>query len=147
MDHFSKKILQELEEMQQQTGRMLRNMSLTQMVPMERGRWQPAADIYEAATEIYVYFDLAGVEQGSFEVVVGTHQVRVSGSRQLPAHGSVACVHQLEIELGWFERTVHLPAVVEVDQATSSYLDGILMITLPKQQKKGRVRIQVQLGE
>ena len=147
MDHFSKKIFQELEEMQQQTGRMLRNMSLARMVPMGDRRWQPPVDIYEAESEIYLYFDLAGVDRRDFEVVVGEHQVRVSGRRQLPAQGSIACVHQLEIELGRFERTVSLPAVVDVDGADSTYTDGILMITLPKRQKKTRVRIQVQEGE
>lgn len=147
MDHFSKKIFQELEEMQQQAGRMMRNMSLAQMVPMESGRWQPPVDVYEAETEIYLYFDLAGVERKDFEVVVGEHQVRVSGCRQLPAQGSIACVHQLEIELGRFERTVALPSVVDVDRTASSYADGILMITLPKREKKARVHIQVQEGE
>lgn len=147
MDHFSKKIFQELEEMQQQTGRMLRNMSLARMVPMGDRCWQPPVDIYEAESEIYLYFDLAGVGRSDFEVVVGEHQVRVSGRRQLPAQGSIACVHQLEIELGRFERTVSLPSVVDVDRADSSYVDGILMITLPKRQRKTRVRIQVQEGE
>ncbi len=147
MDRFSKKIFQELEEMQQQTGRMLRNMSLGRMMPMGSSRWQPPADIYEAETEVYIYFDLAGVEPGTLEVVAGEHQLRVSGNRQLPAQGSIACVHQLEIEFGRFERTVSLPSVVDVDQADSSYSDGILMITLPKRQKKGRIQIQVHEGE
>jgi HSP20 family protein len=146
MDRFSKKIFQELEEMQQQTGRMLRNMSLARMVPMESGCWKPPADIYEAESEIYIYFDLSGVDRESFEVVVGEHQVRVEGIRGLPAQGSIACVHQLEIELGRFERTVTLPAVVDVDRADSSYTNGILMIILPKRRRKGRVQIQVQEG-
>ena len=80
-------------------------------------------------------------------MIAGEHQLRVSGNRQLPAQGSIACVHQLEIELGRFERTVTLPSVVDVDQADSSYSDGILMITLPKRQKKGRIQIQVHEGE
>ncbi|HHB76415.1 MAG TPA: Hsp20/alpha crystallin family protein [Desulfobulbus sp.] len=147
MDRLSKKLVKELEAMQQQTGRMLRNMSLARMVPVESGRWQPPADIYEAEKELYIYFDLAGVELDTFEVVVGEHQVHVSGSRQLPVHGSIACVHQLEIELGRFERVVPLPFVVDVDKADSAYTDGILMLTLPKRQKKGRVQIRVRGGE
>jgi len=146
MDRFSKKVFQELEEIQHQTGRMLRNMSLARMVSMESGCWQPPADIYEAEAEIYVYFDLSGVESECFEVVVAEYQVRVAGRRQLPAQGSIACVHQLEIELGRFERTIPLPSVIDVDRADSSYANGILMITLPKRQQKGRVRIQVQEG-
>jgi HSP20 family protein len=146
MDRFSKRIFQELDDMQHQTGRMLRNMSLARMVPMESGCWRPSADIYEAESEIYVYFDLSGVERENFEVVVGEHQVRVAGSRQLPTQGSIACVHQLEIELGRFERTVSLPSVVDVNRADSTYVNGILMVTMPKRQKRGRIQIQVQEG-
>ncbi len=36
MDPFSKKLLEELEQMQQ-TGRILRSMSLTRMMPLESG--------------------------------------------------------------------------------------------------------------
>lgn len=147
MDRFSKKLVQELEAMQQQTGRMLRNMSLTRMVPVESGYWQPPADIYEAEAEIYIYFDLAGVMLDNFEVIVGEHQVHINGIRQLPVQGAIACVHQLEIEIGRFERILSLPAVVDVDGATSSYSDGILMLSLPKRQKKSRVCIQVHGGE
>ena len=147
MDRFSKKLVQELEATQQQTGRMLRNMSLARMVPVESGYWQPPADIYEAETEIYIYFDLAGVVLDNFEVIVGEHQVHINGIRQLPVQGTIACVHQLEIEIGRFERILSLPAVVDVDRATSSYSDGILMLTLPKRQKKSRVCIQVHGGE
>jgi len=147
MDHFSKKIFQELEAMQQQTGRMLRNMSLAQVVPMGSRHWQPPVDIYEAEAELYIYFDLAGVGRRDFEVNVDEHQIRVSGCRQLPAQGAIACVHQLEIELGRFERTVSLPSVIDVDKVNSSYVDGILMVTLPKRRKKDRVRIVVQEGE
>ncbi len=146
MDRFSKKLVQELEAMQQQSGRMLRNMSLARMVPVESGYWQPPADIYEAETEIYIYFDLAGVALDNFEVIVGEHQVHINGIRQLPVHGSIACVHQLEIETGRFERVIPLPAVVDVDGAVSSYADGILMLTLPKRRKKGRVCIRVHAG-
>ncbi len=147
MDRFSEKLVQELEAMQQQTGRMLRNMSLARMVSMERGCWQPPADIYEAETEIYIYFDLAGVVLDNLEVIVGEHQVHITGARQLPVHGTIACVHQLEIEIGRFERILSLPAVVDVDGAISSYSEGFLILTLPKRRKKGRVCIQVHGGE
>ncbi len=93
MDRISKKLLRELEEMQEHTGRVLRNMSLARMVPMESGAWQPAADIYEAEDEVYVFFDLAGVDPARLEVVAEDHRLRVAGRRQLPPQDSIACVH------------------------------------------------------
>ena len=147
MDPFSKKIFKELEQMQQQTGRMLRNMSLSRMMPMETGRWEPPADIYEAETEIYVFMDIAGVDSDNLQVTVDGQKLVVSGKRELPPQQSIACIHQLEIELGSFQRTVMLPSIIDVDLVNSSYSNGILMVVLPKRIKKGKVNIQVTPGD
>jgi HSP20 family protein len=147
MDPFSKKLLEELEQMQQHTGRILRSMSLTRMMPMETAGWQPAVDIYEAERSIYVYAELAGVTNESLRVTVDGQQLRISGVRQLPPHQSIACIHQLEIELGEFQRTLTLPSTVEIEGVESTYTNGILMVTLPKRIRKGRVSIRITPGE
>ena len=59
---------------------------------------------------------------------------------------AIACIHQLEIELGAFQRTVTLPAVVDVDRVQSAYSGGILAVTLPKRARKGRVTISITPG-
>ena len=147
MDPFSKKLLEELEQMQQHTGRILRSMSLSRMMPMEVGGWQPAVDIYEAEDSIFVYAELAGVVADSLRVTVDGQQLCISGVRQLPAHKTIACIHQLEIELGSFQRMLTLPSAVEVEGVESSYLNGILVVTLPKRVRKGKVTIRITPGE
>jgi len=147
MDPFSKKLLEELEQMQQHTGRILRSMSLSRMMPTGSGGWQPAVDIYEAENLIFVYAELAGVVADSLRVSVDGQQVHISGVRQLPPHQSIACIHQLEIELGAFQRTLTLPAAVEVEGVDSTYINGILVVTLPKRIRKGRVTIRITPGE
>ena len=147
MDSFSKKMLKELEQMQQHTGRILRSMSLSRMMPMESGGWQPAVDIYEAENTIYVYADLSGVKNGSLRVTVDGQRLQISGVRQLPAYQSIACIHQLEIELGGFQRTVALPSAVDVEKVDSTYANGILVVTLPKRTRKGKVTIRITPGE
>jgi HSP20 family protein len=67
--------------------------------------------------------------------------------RQLPPHQSIACIHQLEIELGAFQRTLTLPSTVEVEGVDSTYTNGILMVTLPKRIRKGKVSIRITPGE
>lgn len=146
MDPLSRKLLKELEEMQQRTGRMLRNMSMSRMLNMETGTPQPPMDIYETDREYIVYADLAGVDAQSFSVVVDGHQVRIHGRRYLPPHKDIACVHQLEIEVGVFDRTVSLPGGVDVERVTSAYTNGILQITLPKRVARGRVNIAITGG-
>ncbi len=147
MDPFSKKLLEELEQMQQQTGRILRSMSLSRMMPMEAGGWQPPVDIYEAENHIHVYAELAGVAGGTLRVTVEGQQLTIGGVRQLPPHQAIACIHQLEIELGEFQRTLPLPSAVDIEGVESTYTNGILMVTLPKRVRKGKVQIRITSGE
>ncbi len=147
MDPFSKKLLEELEQMQQHTGRVLRTMSLPRMISSNGGGWQPAVDMYEADNSIFVYAELAGVVGESLKVTVDGQRISISGVRQLPSHKSIACIHQLEIELGSFQRTLSLPSAVEVEGVESTYANGILMVTLPKRVRKGKVTIRITPGE
>jgi len=146
MDSFSKKMIAELEEMER-AGRRLRNMSLARMMPYKSGSWQPPVDVYEAEDELNLYVDLAGVNKDSLTVLADEHQIRIKGVRRLPPQSSIACVHQLEIELGSFDRTVTLPASVEVDRVSSVYSEGILVVTLPKRKKNCKVQIRIIPGE
>lgn len=147
MDSLNKKIMKEIEEMQHHTSRMLRNMSLARMLPFESGSCRPHVDVYESEGEIFIYFDLAGADSASLSVVADDKQVRVSGRRELPASTPIACVHQLEIELGSFDRVVPLPTTVDVDLVTSTYKNGILVISLPKKQKRGKVNVTITSDE
>lgn len=148
MDPFKKRLLEELEQMQQQhTGRILRGMSLSRRMPLESAGWQPPVDIYEAGDHIHVYVDLAGVAGDSLRVTVDGRHLYISGFRELPANHAIACIHQLEIELGGFQRTVLLPAAVDVEGVESTYSNGILMVTLPRKTRKGRISIRIVPGE
>jgi HSP20 family protein len=147
MDPISKKMLDKLEQMQQHTGRIFRSMSLSRMIAMDLDGWQPAIDIYEAEDYFYVYAELAGVVNDTLRVTMDGQRLRISGVRQLPPHQSIACIHQLEIELGRFQRTLTIPSAVEIEKVESTYTNGILVVTLPKQIRKGRVTIRITPGE
>ncbi len=147
------------------TGRMLRNMSFTRMIRVESGLWQPPVDIYESGEEVTVYCEVAGVKKESLELLVEEHQVHIRGRRLLPTPQATAvsggaasqalwmdeerpiiCIHQLEIELGPFARTVALPALIDVDRVTSSYLDGILVVSLRKKRVESQITVRIQVG-
>jgi len=146
MDPMRRKLLKELEEMQQ-TGRMLRNMSMARLSSFDTGIWKPAVDIYESEKQYYVYFDLAGADPRSFTVVADEQRLRVHGRRKLPDHETIACVHRLEIELGVFDRSVMLPGAVDIEGVTSTYTNGILAVILPKRQSRAKVNIEITTGE
>jgi HSP20 family protein len=139
MDQFKKRGL-----LGDHPGRILRNMSLQSMAPILHAcSWFPAVDVYETQSELIVFMDVSGGDPGKLSVVAEEQTVTVSGERQYPPLTEVSCIHQLEIERGFFERAVPLPKAVDVSRVSSEYLHGFLVITLPLQRRKGKVRVRI----
>ena len=137
MDDFDRKILEEFKQLERQMGRMLRSSSLSRMVPtiVSSGGWQPAVDVYETTDDIIVLMDTAGIAMDNMTVTAEKNSITVQGRRSLPKRGNVCCIHQLEIEMGYFKRTITFPVSVQVGATTFSCQNGILEIKMPKEAK------------
>ena len=137
MDDFDRKILEEFKQLERQMGRMLRSSSLSRMVPtiVSSGGWQPAVDVYETTDDIIVLMDTAGIDMDNMTVTAEKNSITVQGRRSLPKRGNVCCIHQLEIEMGYFKRTITFPVSVQVGATTFSCQNGILEIKMPKEAK------------
>lgn len=130
---FSDRVMKEWAEMERQMGRLLRNTSLSRMVQMQSGSdWLPAVDVYETEGEIYVYVDTAGVDMNNLKVAVEENRVTISGQRQNPIRGNLCRIHQLEIEHGFFKRTISFPITVDVSATSTRYINGILEVRMAK---------------
>lgn len=130
---FSDRVMKEWAEMERQMGRLLRNTSLSRMVQMQSGSdWLPAVDVYETDGEIYVYVDTAGVDMNNLKVAVEENRVTISGQRQNPIRGNLCRIHQLEIEHGFFKRTISFPIAVDVSATSTRYINGILEVRMAK---------------
>jgi len=138
MDDFDRRILDEFKELERQMGRMLRSSSLSRTVTIsscEGGGWKPDVDVYETTNEIIVLMDTAGIDIDNMTVTAEKNSITVEGRRSLPKRGNVCCIHQLEIEMGFFKRTISFPVTVQIDATTFSCLNGILEIKMPKDTK------------
>lgn len=128
------------------TGRIMRNMSYAKMIRLDSGLWRPSVDIYESIDEIILYCDVAGIIKESLELLVEEHQLHISGRRQLSRPETIVCIHQLELEHGSFSRTVGLPVMIDVEKVASSYLDGVLIVSLKKKKVRSQITVRVQVG-
>ena len=107
MNDFDRRILDEFKELERQMGRMLRSTSLSRTIPTAScggGGWQPDVDVYETSDEIIVLMDTAGIDMDNMTVTAEKNSITVQGRRCLPKRGNVCCIHQLEIEMGFFKR-------------------------------------------
>lgn len=72
--------------------------------------WEPPADIFESATEIYITVALPGVPADRVEIAERDGRVVVTSRRQLPKAEVAMAIRRLEIPYGRFERSFDLPA-------------------------------------
>lgn len=107
------------------------------------GSWFPAADVYETASAIIVHMDISGMDPRTLSVVAEGTQVTVSGERECEPQEIMTCIHQLEIERGFFERSISLPKKVDVAKAVAESRNGVLRITLPLRRSPARIKIAV----
>ena len=136
MDDFDRRILEEFKELERHMGRMLRTTSMGRMMPLSSGEgWQPAVDVYETTDDIIILMDTAGIDMNNLTITAESKRITVEGRRNLPKRGNVCCIHQLEIEMGYFKRIISFPVIVKHTAPVFSCQNGILEIRLPKETK------------
>jgi HSP20 family protein len=108
--------------------------------------WQPAIDVFETDTEVVVLVELAGVKEDEIEVTVHNGVLTIRGERKDIKQGIKRTYSQMEILWGDFERTIILPANVNVDQIKAFYEAGILEIILPKSGEEKARRVDIRAG-
>jgi HSP20 family protein len=108
--------------------------------------FSPSVDVYycEKPPRAIVKVDLAGVDASAVTLECTGHELVISGER--PVQETEGRMYQqVEIASGPFRRIVQLGAEVVPDQASASYVDGVLRVEMPlrvSQQKSRKVPVQ-----
>jgi HSP20 family protein len=105
-----------------------------QFFPAAAHTWQPAINAFRCEKGVRICVDLAGVEKSSIDLTVEARRVLMRGTREAPEPNAEESLQMLafEIDYGPFEREVHLPVEVDVEQAHAEQENGLLWITLPQ---------------
>lgn len=102
-----------------------------------------AVDIYQTPEEIVVKAFAAGVKPEDLDIDIARDMVTITGSRKegsLAEHGDYIAK---ELFWGSFTRTVILPEEIDPEQAIATEKNGLVIIRLPKIDKKRRTKIKV----
>lgn len=104
------------------------------------GEWRPPVDVYHTTESVELIVEVAGMEEDDFEVTLFDDVIVVEGERKPKAQPSADLRYQeAGIRYGRFRADILLPAAVVAERVEARYVDGLLRITLPKQEM---VRIQ-----
>jgi HSP20 family protein len=86
---------------------------------------------------------VAGVQPTTIDISLTREMLTISGTRQDEKEAEDNDYFQKELYWGAFSRTILLPEEVDVDLAEASEKHGILMIRLPKINKRRQTKLKV----
>jgi len=111
---------------------------------MAPGQWTPPVDIFETPENIVIRTEVPGLEQNDLEVEVKENTLILQGERRFQEGGG-RNYHRVERPYGRFRRVFTLPITVRQDQVQAVLKNGVLDITLAKEEKAKPKRVQVEI--
>lgn len=107
------------------------------------GRW-PKVDVVEQDNQVVVRAEVPGVKKEDLDVSITDNSVTIRGTTQEEKTEEEGDYYHREISRGSFSRTVTLPGGVDGDKAKASFKDGMLELTLPKEERSKRRKVKVE---
>ncbi|MBO8152607.1 MAG: Hsp20/alpha crystallin family protein [Candidatus Marinimicrobia bacterium] len=108
-------------------------------------RFYPAVDIEEKDKEYYVTVELPGVKKNDVKVAVKDNLLMISGEKKSEKEEKGKNYHRSERVFGSFQRTFRLPELVDQDNISAEYKDGVLHITIPKKEEAVSKEIEIKV--
>ncbi len=100
-------------------------------------------DMSETDSEIVVKAAVPGVKPEELDVSVSGDLLTIKGETKEDREEKEANFHYREWKYGSFQRSLTLPASVDVDKATAEFTNGVLLLKLPKVAEAKQTRLQV----
>ncbi len=148
MDYIKIKFCSDIDQKGSKFEKNIEEMfqSMNPTFRLSRRSWKPLMDIYETPDEIFILAEIAGVHKDDLEVEINSKAVRIFGKRIGVPPECNAKYRLAEIQYGPFERVLFLPSLIDTDQVSASYSDGLLKVKLVKQQQNVSRTIPIQNG-
>lgn len=116
-----------------------------------RGRvnsFSPQVDAYETEKGYQIEVALPGLKTEDIKVDFQRGRLTIAGERHFRNEQNERRYHVVESSYGSFQRSFQLPDTVDASRIEAKFTDGVLHVTVPKdEQKTMRHQIQVQGGQ
>jgi len=96
----------------------------------------PKVDILENEKAFELQFAAPGLNKEDFNIEVKNNLLTVSGERKFTNETKEKNYHSIETQFGSFSRSFTLPENVDSNKINAVYNNGILGLTIPKDEKK-----------
>jgi HSP20 family protein len=108
--------------------------------------WSPAVDILETENELIFKVDAAGVNLKDIDIQLENGTLTLKGERKFEKDDKVKGYHRIERGYGAFARSFTLPDTVNAENVHADYAQGVLTVTLPKQERAKPRAIKVNVN-
>ncbi len=98
--------------------------------------FSPKVDLIENENSYEVQLAVPGVNKEDFKIEVNDNYLTVSGERKFTSEKKDKNYHSVETQYGSFSRSFTLPENVDGTKINAKYNNGILELTIPKDEKK-----------
>ena len=96
----------------------------------------PRVDIVEEEKSYEIQVAAPGLNKEDFKLDLNDNYLTVSGERKFTKEQKQKNFHSIETQYGTFSRSFSLPENVDATKITAKYVNGILEISIPKDEKK-----------
>lgn len=105
--------------------------------------WIPAVDIKETEKEFLIHADIPGVDPDDIDVHMEDGMLTIKGERESETKEEREGYKRIERQRGTFYRRFSLPDTANADKISAKSKNGVLDISIPKQEKAQARKIQV----
>lgn len=96
----------------------------------------PKVDIVESEKAFELHVEVPGMNKDDFNIEIKDNYLTISGERKFSTEKKEKDFHSIETRYGSFSRSFTLPETVSADKISAKYNNGILELTIPKDEKK-----------
>lgn len=105
-----------------------------------------AADILESPEQLQVFVDIAGIDPAQVEITLVGNMLTLKVDRPKVTVTDAQVLHRNERAAGMMTRSLPLPVAVDPNKVSAEAKQGVLVITLPKEEKSKPHTIRVQVS-
>jgi HSP20 family protein len=106
--------------------------------------WSPMVDIKETEDGFVLYADVPGVDPKDIEVTMDNGVLTIRGERKLESEEERQGYKRMERARGTFYRRFSLPDSADPERISARGQNGVLEVSIPKQEKMQPRRISVE---
>ena len=133
----------EVRQMQDQINNMVKEMSFGEKWS-EIGTMAPLVDVKDEGNNITVTADLPGVDKKDVDIDIRDNVMSISARCARESESTDEGYTRRERTYGMFSRTLTLPSAVTSEGAKARLENGVLTVTVPKQQLEEKQRIMIE---